>query len=132
LLAASGVAPDRAATASFVIGDGARKETKLAPLSREQATGWLRTVVRDLLSEPHDYFLPWESVRDARQKGMTLAACAEELRERVESGEAPVYSVAGPIEHPELRPVLDEGRAAAIVDRRYGLVFETVEQGGSR
>jgi|HubBroStandDraft_1064217.scaffolds.fasta_scaffold01740_4 exodeoxyribonuclease V gamma subunit len=96
-------------------------------LTRDEAAGWLRGMVRDLLAGPHAYFLPCEAVlvHAAGDAGEPLAARLAEAQSKLRDSDGPLAlrSAYGPVPHPDEYPLPDEASARAMVERRFGLFF---------
>jgi exodeoxyribonuclease V gamma subunit len=104
-----------------------RDRASFESLSRDQASAWLREMVRDLLSGTHDYFLPCEPVllhADAGADTPLLPRLIEAQRKLRESDAGPALrSAYGPVPHPDDYPIPDEASAREMVARRFGLLF---------
>jgi exodeoxyribonuclease V gamma subunit len=131
MLSASGVAEGRAHTALLVIADPEEplvREIEFAPLSKNEATVWLRDVVRDLLRGPHAYFLPCEAVfaRCHADPGGPVSTWVARAKTRAgdTDGRPALRSLYGPVPRPTKYPLLDEPTARAIVERRFGLMLQ--------
>lgn len=81
-----------------------------APIPRERASGYLAGVVEELRQGVHDYLLPCE---------VALGDLEPRPPERTSSR-------FGPVLHPEDYEPPDPARAREIVDRRFGLYFESL------
>jgi exodeoxyribonuclease V gamma subunit len=130
VLAASGTAAERAHDALVVIATDEApcvERRRFASIPRERALGWLRTIVRDLLSGTHAYFLPCEAVfaQAASETAGRLAEWIEKARARIgdEDGPKAVRSTYGPV--PRVRDYPAPADAEAIVARRFGPLLET-------
>jgi exodeoxyribonuclease V gamma subunit len=130
VLSASGVGPGRshASVSVVVTPEGAVTEhVSFAPLSRDEATVWLRGVVRDLLGRSHAYFLPCEAVfvRARRDPEGPLTPRLKQARELLGNSDGPLAlrSAYGPVPRPHEYPSPDEQTARAMVERRFGLFF---------
>jgi exodeoxyribonuclease V gamma subunit len=132
MLAASGVAPERRRRSLVVVAtpqDPVTEQAVFDPLTQDEATGWLRTIVAELLGRPHAYFLPCEAVFVHRRA--TLAAKGpitpyiEEARDRLTApdGAAALRSAYGPVPRPHEYPAPDEDSAQAMVATRFGAYF---------
>ncbi len=112
------------ATPEAAIADRVRFD----PLSRGEATVWLRDLVRELLGGPHAYFFPAEAVLAWQDKdpGGPLLARLEAARELMGDGDGPMAlrSAYGPVPRPQAYPLPDEAAARAMFARRFGLIFE--------
>jgi exodeoxyribonuclease V gamma subunit len=131
VLAASGVAESVPRAAVLIVGSpqGATAERRaLAPLSRGEATVWLRGLLRELLGRPHAYFFPCEAlfVHREREDSGTLAATLERAREVLRDSDGPLSlrSAYGPVPRPHEYPIPDEGEARAMMARRFGALFD--------
>jgi hypothetical protein len=93
-------------------------------LTTAEAAAWLRTVLRDLLSGPHAYFLPCEAalVRALTGAGQPLVRWLDDARRRLETeGPAALRSAYGPVPRPHEYPAPDADAAEAMVERRMGI-----------
>jgi hypothetical protein len=81
-----------------------------APISREAASRYLAAIVGDMRGRVHDYLLPCEVVFNDL-KPVPLAKTSSRF---------------GPIAHPDDYRPLPESTARDIVDRRFGLYFESL------
>ncbi len=129
-LSASGVAAGRPHASISVVAtpEGSVTErVSFAPLSRDEATQWLRGVVRELLGGPHAYFLPCEAVfvRARQDPEGPLTPRLEQAREELGDSDGPLAlrSAYGPVPRPHDYPSPDEQTARAMVERRFGLFF---------
>jgi exodeoxyribonuclease V gamma subunit len=113
------------------------KRVGFGPMSQDDAKRWLRGVVRDLLQDAHDYFLPCEAVfvHAAAGAGEPLGACLERARSMLARSDGPpaLRSSYGPVPRPYLYPSPDERDAQAMIARRFGAYFASrvAEGGGS-
>jgi len=104
-----------------------REHTSFEALSRDEASGWLRGMVRDLLSGSHAYFLPCEAVLvhaaagTEAPLGPRLAEAQMKLRDS--DGPLALRSAYGPVPHPHEYPLPEEESARDMVARRFGLLF---------
>jgi hypothetical protein len=100
-------------------------------MSRDEATGWLRGLVRELLGAPHAYFLPCEAAFVHRAQGgeRSLSEVLEEGRDKLRKGEGgpALRSVYGPVPRPQDYPAPNEATARAMVERRFGPFFRDPE-----
>ncbi|MBV9949259.1 MAG: exodeoxyribonuclease V subunit gamma [Myxococcales bacterium] len=131
VLSASGLAEGRphASLAVVATPEGTTAEQiRFQPISRGEATVWLRGLVREMLAGPHAYFLPCEALLVHRAKGADapLAACLERARDLLGDGDGPprLRSVYGPVPRPHRYPVPDEGDAGRMMAARFGLLFD--------
>jgi exodeoxyribonuclease V gamma subunit len=128
LVAAGAVAPLPYASV-FVEGSetGARtSNVEFEPMSREEATTWIAGVVGDLLSGPHDAFLPCEAVfsRHAEDPGGDLVPHLESAREKLaRRGRSALRSAFGPVPHPEAYPIPEEAVAREQAERLFGCFY---------
>jgi exodeoxyribonuclease V gamma subunit len=138
ILAASGVADGRPHAAVTVIATPEGPVTErvgFRSFSRDEATVWLRDVVRDLLQGTHAYFLPCEAVFvHARQPpDSAITPHIEAARRELQGGSdgpLPLRSAYGPVPRPDAYPAPDEEHARAMIARRFGALF-TKRQGAS-
>jgi hypothetical protein len=131
VLSASGVAEARPHASLTVVAtpEGTVTErVSFAPMSRGEASRWLRGLARELLTGPHAYFLPSEAVLVWREKGAEgpIVRWLEAARERLRDGDGPpaLRSVYGPVPRPHQYPVPDEASALAMIASRFGALFE--------
>ena len=98
------------------------------PMSRGEATVWLRGLVRELLAGPHAYFFPSEAllVWHSKDPEAALAPWLENARERLGDGDGPLAlrSAYGPVPRAYEYPVPEESVARAMFERRFGPLFE--------
>ena len=98
-------------------GPPAKSEVQpFQPFSQQESRAYLASLLTDMLSGVHDYFLPFEvaSLFYKNQKQIPLHVCMEQVRQ---SGR----SMYGPVPQPEKYPFPSE--AKAMIERRYGLFF---------
>jgi exodeoxyribonuclease V gamma subunit len=133
VLSASGVAEGRAHASLAVIAtpEGALAERiSFAPLSRSEATVWLRGLVRELLTGSHTYFLPAEAVlvwHGKRREG-PLVKWLEAARDLLDGDGPPALrSAYGPVPRPHDYPIPEEDAARAMVATRFGAIFDAWE-----
>jgi hypothetical protein len=104
-----------------------RDHVSFEALSRDEAAGWLREMVRDLLSGPHAYFLPCEAVlvHEAGDADVSLAARLADAQSKLRDSDGPLAlrSAYGPVPHPDEYPLPEDAAARAMVERRFGLLF---------
>jgi exodeoxyribonuclease V gamma subunit len=135
VLTASGEgAGDEHASIAIVatVEDTMKERDAFAPLTPDEAKGWLRGVVRELLGGPHDYFLPCEAVfvHQARDPSAPIGPVLQEARDKMSGGDGPpaLRSAYGPVPRPQEFPVPEEDRARAMVAARFGLVFRRPQE----
>jgi exodeoxyribonuclease V gamma subunit len=133
VLSASGVADGRAHASLVVVaapGGAHAERISFAPLSRSEATVWLRGLVRDLLTGSHTYFLPAEAVlvwRGRRRQG-PLVTWLEVARDLLDGDGPPALrSAYGPVPRPHDYPIPGEDAARAMVATRFGALFDAWE-----
>jgi exodeoxyribonuclease V gamma subunit len=139
ILAASGLAPGQPRGSVLVVASPEGPTTRrvaFAPMSADEARGWLRGVVRDLLQETHAYFLPCEAVFVHAAPGASepLGACLEKARAKLARSDGPLAlrSAYGPVPHPDRFPSPSEEAAAGMIARRFGAYFaRRGESGGT-
>ena len=124
-LTAAGLSEGRSHDADVLYGGPPAEMLSFSfkPVERERARAWLATVVTDLLGGAHPYFLPCEAVlRLAEQSldGAAITRSLEQMRDRKDLGS----SRYGPVPDPERRPIPAPEDAIAMVERRFGLLFE--------
>lgn len=103
-------------------------ELPFAPLTREEARGWLASLTGDLLGQSHAYLLPVEAVlrfaeRFDEARGAALLDSIAMVRDRWNGGQ----SRWGPVRDPLRYPPPPLGDAEAMVERRFGLIFDRLE-----
>jgi exodeoxyribonuclease V gamma subunit len=137
ILSASGVAagqPHASVTVVSTLDGPVTEQVSFRPLSRDEATVWLRGVVRDLLQGTHAYFLPCEAVflhaRDPQGSPVTPHIEAARALLNASDGPLALRSAYGPVPRPHLYPAPDEESARAMVERRFSTFF-TKRQGPS-
>lgn len=131
-LSASGQSADRPRESIVLLAqpDGATSTERVtfAPLSRDEATVWLRDVVRDLLQGPHAYFFPCEAVfaHARRDAGGPLGPWVERARQLLgdDDDRGGLRSSYGPIPRPAQYGSPDEASAQIMARRRFGLMLE--------
>jgi hypothetical protein len=103
-------------------------------MSADDAKGWLRSVVRDLLQETHAYFLPSEAVFVHAQSSATdpIGKLLDEARGRLARSDGPfaLRSAYGPVPRPHAYPAPTDAEAAAMIARRFGAYFARREAKG--
>jgi exodeoxyribonuclease V gamma subunit len=134
VLSASGAAAGQphASVTILATPEGATTRRRVfGALSRDEASAWLRGVVRELLGGPHAYFLPCEAVFVHRQRGRaaSVAPVIEEARQKLrDSDGAPALrSAYGPVPRPQEHPAPDEVDARVMIERRFGAFFDKLE-----
>jgi exodeoxyribonuclease V gamma subunit len=130
VLSASGVATGQARRSLVVIRTPEKTlsyPVTFQAMSRDEATVWLRGVVRELLRGPHAYFLPCEAIfaHARRGEGGPLVPFVEEARAILGDAEGalPLRSAYGPVPRPQGYPAPDEPRAAELARTRFGAFF---------
>ena len=102
---------------------------ELAPLGRDEATSWLRDRVRELLAEPHAYFLPCEAVfvHAMGKPPGPIVPIIEDARNKLRAGDGPLAlrSAYGPVPRPQEHRIPGEAEALAMVARRFALILGT-------
>jgi len=134
VLSASGVASDRPHASLTVLAtpDGPATRRKVfRALSRDEATAWLRTLVRDLLGGPHAYFLPCEAVFVHRRRAPlgSVTPFVDEARAKLRDSDGPpaLRSAYGPVPRTHEHPAPTEQDARAMIERRFGALFGKLE-----
>jgi hypothetical protein len=131
VLSASGVGAGRAHDAIVVLSTPDKpdsKRTSFAPLARDRAAAWLRSVVRDLLTGPHAYFFPCESAlawqRSAARGDLVdwIAKARNFLGDS--DNRSALRSAYGPVPRSSSYPIPGEDAARDFAMRRLGLLFE--------
>jgi exodeoxyribonuclease V gamma subunit len=135
VLSASGVGADKAHASLVVVRtpeDTKSDPVAFAPMSRDEATVWLRSVVGDLLQGPHAYFLPCEAVfvHAREDPDGPIGPAIERAREVLGDKDGPpaLRSAYGPVPRPQDYPAPDEARARDIVAARFGAFFRKIER----
>jgi exodeoxyribonuclease V gamma subunit len=135
LLSAAGVAADVPHASLIVVAtpSGAESErVTFQPLSRDEASVWLRGLVRELLQGPHAYFLPCEAlfVHARHDPGGPVGPWLEKARAVLGDAEGALTlrSAYGPVPRPQDYPAPDEERARAMIASRLGTFFRKLER----
>jgi hypothetical protein len=130
VLAASGLGADRAHTSLLVVATTDKPVVEahvLAPLTQDEARCWLRDRVRELLGQPHAYFLPCEAVfvHSLGPPDAPLVPVIEVARDKLRGGDGPLElrSAYGPVPRPQDYAIPEEGAARAMVDARFGVLL---------
>jgi exodeoxyribonuclease V gamma subunit len=130
VLSATGALGEQPHSSLLVIStsEGAVTERRtFDPLTRGEATVWLRDVVRELLGGPHAYFFPCEAifVRQRVDPEGPVVPWLEQARDKLRDkmGPLPLRSAYGPVPRPHEYPLPDERRAQAMIARRFGPLF---------
>lgn len=131
-LSASGHSAGRSRESIAVLAmpDGASvtERVTLAPLSRDEATVWLRGIVRDLLQGPHAYFFPCEAIFAWTRcdPNGPLLPWLEAARERLgeDDDRASLRSAFGPVPRTGQYGCPDEAATRQMVARRFRLLLE--------
>jgi exodeoxyribonuclease V gamma subunit len=99
----------------------------LPPLPQDVAKRWLRDRVRELIAQPHAYFLPCEAVfvHRAGDVRAPVVPVLEDARDRLRGGDGPLAlrSAYGPVPRPQEYPIPSEEAARAMIDGRFGPLF---------
>ncbi|MDP9033587.1 MAG: exodeoxyribonuclease V subunit gamma [Myxococcota bacterium] len=134
VLAATGVAEARAHASIVVVATpqgSVTERVRFAPISRTEATVWLRTLVGELLGGPHAYFLPAEAVfvREWKDPQGPITPWLEDAREQLRDSDGPLglRSAYGPVPRPQDYPAPDEASARAMIANRFGPIFQRIE-----
>jgi len=135
LLSAAGVAADVPHASLIVVAtpSGAESErVTFQPMSRDEASGWLRGLVRELLQGPHAYFLPCEAlfVHARHDPGGPVGPWLEKARAVLGDAEGALSlrSAYGPVPRPQDYPAPAEERARAMIASRFGPFFRKLER----
>jgi exodeoxyribonuclease V gamma subunit len=135
VLSASGVREGRCHESLVVVATPEEPITErvaFEPMSRGEATVWLRGLVRELLVGPHTYFFPAEAVLAWRDKDPDGAVVPwlEDARDRMGDSDGPLAlrSAYGPVPRPHAYPIPEEAAARAMFDRRFRAIFEKRRQ----
>jgi exodeoxyribonuclease V gamma subunit len=130
VLSATGVVPSSPHDSLSILAtpEGpTRDHVSFEPLTRDEACGWLREMVRDLLSGPHAYFLPCEAVlvHEAASADGPLSERLAEAQNKMHESDGPLAlrSAYGPVPHPDEYPLPEDESAREMVARRFGLLF---------
>jgi len=96
---------------------------RVRAFDREEALGYLQTLVREMYGRSHDYVLPVEVALDSglHGRGTPEALIEEYVRGGWGNRTASAY---GPIDNPSSFGAPDD--AAAIIERRFGPYFERI------
>jgi hypothetical protein len=94
-------------------------------VDQAEAQGFLRDIVREMITRVHAYYLPVEVAFEHLERGEPLEQVAE--RRRGNSWDR-TSADFGPVREPRRFELPDE--ADAIIKRRYGLYFERWIRGG--
>jgi exodeoxyribonuclease V gamma subunit len=131
VLSAAGVAEGGSHASVIVVAtpQGAIAErVSFDPISRGEASVWLRGLARELLAGPHAYFLPSEAVFvwHAKTPDGPVGPYLEAAREMLRDGDGPpgLRSAYGPVPRPQEYPAPAEASARAMIARRFGVLFE--------
>jgi exodeoxyribonuclease V gamma subunit len=134
VLSAAGVTSGRPRRCVTVIASREEPEEPLvrtstfSPMSRDEATAWLRGVVTDLLGASHAYFFPCEAVFVHRGKDHDrpiVPILQEAARMLRDTDEFPALrSTYGPVPRVREYPLPDEQSARSMVSTRFGAFFE--------
>jgi exodeoxyribonuclease V gamma subunit len=134
VLSASGVAEgrDHACVAVVATPDGALTRRRVfGALSGDEARGWLRVIVGELLGGPHAYFLPCEAVFVHRHKAPagSVTPFIDDARAKLADSDGPpaLRSAYGPVPRPHEHPSPAEDDARAMIERRFGAFFDRLE-----
>ncbi|HEY3816788.1 MAG TPA: exodeoxyribonuclease V subunit gamma [Polyangiaceae bacterium] len=130
LLAATGLGAERRHTSLLVVAttdEPVIDSHVLPPLTQDEARGWLRDRVRELLGQPHAYFLPAEAVflHAAGAADAPVVPILEAARDRLRGGDGPLAlrSAYGPVPRPQDYPIPDEATARAMIAARFGALL---------
>ena len=130
VLAASGLGTDRAHTSLLVVATTDKPVVEahvLAPLTKDEALRWLRDRVRELLGQPHAYFLPCEAVfvHSLGPPDAPVVPVIEAARDKLRGGDGPLAlrSAYGPVPRPQDYAIPDEGAARAMIAARFGVLL---------
>jgi exodeoxyribonuclease V gamma subunit len=130
VLAASGLGADRAHTSLLVVATTDKPVVEshvLAPLTQDEARSWLRDRVRELLGQPHAYFLPCEAVfvHALGPPDAPVVPVIEMARDKLRGGDGPLAlrSAYGPVPRPQDYPIPEESVARAMIDARFGILL---------
>jgi exodeoxyribonuclease V gamma subunit len=131
MLSASGVADGRTHGSLTVVSTPDRavaEQCSFAPMSRDDATVWLRSVVRELLTGQHAYFLPSEAVFLWQDKGPggPIRPFVADAHDLMGDGEGPraLRSTYGPVPQTQEYPLPSEDATRAMVEARFATLFE--------
>jgi exodeoxyribonuclease V gamma subunit len=132
LLSASGVAAPRSRSSLVVLampdGTAITDRVWFAPLSRDEATVWLRDTIRQLISRSHAYFFPCEAVfaRALRDPAGPVTPWIEMARDRLgdDDDRSALRSSYGPVPRLYGYAAPDEASARELIATRFGLLLE--------
>ncbi|MGD0530286.1 MAG: exodeoxyribonuclease V subunit gamma, partial [Polyangiaceae bacterium] len=126
LLAASGLGANRPHTSLVVVATSDRPVVEahvLPPLTQDEARGWLRDRVRELLGQPHAYFLPCEAVfvHAGGPPDAPVVPVIEAARDKLRGGDGPLAlrSAYGPVPRPQDYRIPEESAARAMIAARF-------------
>jgi hypothetical protein len=128
VLSASDEGPPRASRALLcrrTLARSAQSEITFQPLARDEARGYLRDLVGDLLSGVHPYLLPWEAIHSWRGKTPSppvpdvVTMLRDDNWTRFRSDYGPLTRA-----HARSFPPPSDQLARAMIARRFGLFFE--------
>jgi hypothetical protein len=135
LLSASGVAADLPHASLIVVSTPTGRVSErvaFEPLSRDEASVWLRGLVRELFQGPHAYFFPCEAlfVHARQDPDGPVGPWLEEARALLGDAEGALAlrSAYGPVPRPQDYPAPDEQRARAMIASRFGSFFRKLER----
>lgn len=135
VLSATGIAEGRAHASALVVATPqgpVTEHARFAPMTRDEATVWLRALVRELLGGSHAYFLPSEAVfvHRWRDPGGPVTPWIEAAREQLRESDGPpaLRSAYGPVPRPHEYPAPDEATARAMIASRFEPLFEGLER----
>jgi hypothetical protein len=146
-MTAAGIAPSLTGLRSAVFfvkeGRACVRVLEFAPLECEQARAYLAALCTDLLTGSlddagsatgiHPYLLPHEAVLASRQRGSTVSDEIADLCAKAEGERGRFSSLFGPVPAVLARyAALPEDQAQAMVERRFGLLFELAGRNSTR
>jgi exodeoxyribonuclease V gamma subunit len=135
LLSAGGVASDVPRSSLLVVATPSGPESErvaFEPMSRDEASVWLRGLVRELMQGPHAYFLPCEALFAHAREDPSAPVTPWLEKARAVLGDAEgalsLRSAYGPVPRPQDYPAPDEERARAMIAARFGSFFRKIRR----
>jgi hypothetical protein len=92
---------------------------RFEPVEQGEALGFLKEIVREMLTRVHGYYLPMEVAFEHLERGEPLEQVAERRRGNAWDKTSADF---GPVRDPRRFELPED--AAAIIQRRYGIYFE--------